>query len=80
MTPDTPQRRRRIERLVRNEFPGCAAVFVAAPAGGLAFRIVAPCGCFRSHTITLPAHHGHVRLNRSWLADRMKRHGGPAAH
>lgn len=79
MTLNTPERRRRIEQLVRNEFPGCAAVFVMAPVGGLAFRICAPCGCVRSGIITLLAHHGHIRLNRSWLAGKMNDQGGPAA-
>jgi hypothetical protein len=78
-TLDTPQRRRQIQRLAHNAFPNGVVVFVEAPRGGLAFRIRAVNGRFRSGTIKLLSHHGHIRLNRDWLAREIKAHGGPAA-
>jgi hypothetical protein len=78
VTLDTPQRRRLIQQLVRNECPGCTVVFVGAPAGAVAFRIRAASGRFRSGVIKLLAHHGHIRLNSAWLKREMKVHGGPA--
>ena len=78
-TLDSAQRRRDLRQLVRNAFPGCSVVFVDPPAGGIAFRIRAGNGRYRSGVIKLLAHHGHVRLNGAWLAREMKVHGGPAA-
>ena len=79
-TANNPQRRRRIEQLVRNELPGCHAEFVAAaPRGGLAFRIRAASGPYRSGVIKLLGHHTRFPVNRAWLMNQMKVHGGPAA-
>jgi hypothetical protein len=78
-TLDNPQRRRQIERLVHNEFPNCEVEFVAAPRDSLAFRVRAMNGRNRSGVIKLLAHHGHIRLNRAWLAAQLRAHGGPAA-
>ena len=76
---DNLQRRRQIEQLVHNEFPNCQVEFISAPRDGLAFRIRAANGRYRSGVIKLLAHHGHIQLNRAWLAAQMKAHGGPAA-
>jgi len=76
---DNPERRREIRQLVRNAFPACSAVFVEPPEGGIAFRIRAENGRYRSGVIKLLGHHGHVRLNTAWLAGQIKIHGGPAA-
>jgi hypothetical protein len=78
-TLDNPQRRRALEQLVRNAFPGCCAMFLEAPAGGVAFCIRAENGRYRSGVIKVPAHHGHVRFNSAWLARQIKIHGGSAA-
>jgi hypothetical protein len=67
MTVDTAQRRRRIQQLARNAFPGSEVVFLRAQAGALAFRIRAVNGRFRTGIIKLLAHHQKVRLNPSWL-------------
>lgn len=73
MAVDTPQRRRRIQQLVRNAFPGCSAQFLAASPGALAFRVRAPTGRFRSGVLTVPAHHEGVRLNSAWLERLLRR-------
>jgi hypothetical protein len=70
---DTPQRRRRIQQLVGNQFPGCAAEFLSASPGALAFRVRGPTGRLRSGIITLPAHHERVRLNSAWLERQLQR-------
>jgi hypothetical protein len=67
MAVDTPQRRRRIEQLVGNAFPGCTAEFLPASPGALAFRVRGPTGRPRSGVLRLPAHHGRIRLNSAWL-------------
>jgi hypothetical protein len=74
-TLDKPQRRRQIGQLVCNAFPTCTAEFVAAPAGGIAFRVRAANGRYRSGVIKLLAHHGHIRLNHAWLMREMKADG-----
>jgi hypothetical protein len=76
---DTPQRRRQIERLVRNALPTCTCEFMTPPAGGIAFRLRGENGRYKSGTIKLLSHHGQMRLNHAWLTSEMKRHGGPAA-
>lgn len=80
MTLDNPQRRRQIERLVHNVLRYCRVEFITAPRGGLAFRIRAVNGRYRSGVIKLLSHHGHIRLNRAWLSAQMKAGGGPAVN
>jgi hypothetical protein len=67
MTVDTPQRRRRIQQLIRNAFPGCTAQFLPADSGALAFRVRGPTGRPRSGVLRLLGHQGRVRLNADWL-------------
>jgi hypothetical protein len=69
---DTPQRRRRIEQLVGNAFPGCAAEFLPDAPGALAFRVLGPTGRPWSGVLRLPAHHGRVRLNAGWLQRQLR--------
>jgi hypothetical protein len=78
MTVDTPQRRRRIQQIAKNAFPGSTVVFLRAQPGALAFRIRAVNGRFRTGVIKLLPHHGKVRLNRSWLQRQLGGRGGPA--
>lgn len=61
----------RIQQLVRNAHPGCEAIFVDAPPDGLAFRVRARNGRYRSGVITLLRHHREVRLNSAWLDRQM---------
>ncbi|MBI3865090.1 MAG: hypothetical protein HY290_24720 [Planctomycetia bacterium] len=77
MTADTPQRRRRIEQLVKNLLPGCTAAFMPGTDGGLAFRIRSKNGRFRTGIIKLLSHHQKVRLNRHWLQRQISVHEGP---
>jgi hypothetical protein len=78
MVVDTPQRRRRIQQIASNAFPGSTVVFLRAPRGALAFRIRSVNGRFRTGIIKLLSHHGKVRLNQSWLQRQLLDRGGPA--
>jgi hypothetical protein len=71
MTADTPQRRRRIEQLVRNEFPDCEVVFVKVTEKSLAFRIRGANGRFRSGIVQVLPHHSLTRLNKDWLKRKL---------
>jgi len=64
---DSAQRRRRLEQLVQNDFPGCVVVFLPSTDGSVAFRIRAKNGRYRSGAIKLMPHHRAIRLNKSWL-------------
>jgi hypothetical protein len=67
MPEDTPQRRRRIESLVRNAFPGCHASFLERGHTGLSFRVVDDRGRLRSGYVHVPRLTSRSPLNKTWL-------------
>ena len=74
---DTPQRRKRIVQLVRNDLPDCEVEFTEDVEDVLAFRIRSSSGKYRTGTITLRCHHIRIVLNKAWLQQQIDEHGGP---
>lgn len=71
MSADTPQNRRKVERLVRNVFPGCQAHFVRDDRGALTFRIADEHERLRSGFVKVYGWH-RQRFTKSWLLRTVK--------
>src|SRR5262245_36147844 len=71
MNGDTAQRRQRIQQLVRNEFPGCEAVFLPS-SRSLTFLVRSQASQYRSAIIRVPSPGSRIALNKAWLLRQLK--------